>query len=123
MATEHGCALRAIVTVCDVMYGPCSQEENTADSQVGEQHEEPDSWGEGIEEGEVARLPSLEQTWQMDGHRQADRQTGRRGVREQGVTSEQKGYDPFSPQGGSVPHHHLAPQCSNATIHKCCVSQ
>lgn len=48
-------------SVCDVMYGPCSQEEHTADSQVGEQHEEPDSWREGIEEGEVTRLPTLVQ--------------------------------------------------------------
>lgn len=46
----------------DIMYGPCSQEEHAADSQVGEQHEEPDSWREGVEEGEVARLPALAQT-------------------------------------------------------------
>lgn len=48
LATEHGCELWTVATVCDVMYGPCSQEENTADSQVGEQHEEPDSWREWI---------------------------------------------------------------------------
>lgn len=47
---------RSIDTVGDV---PCSQEEHTADSQVGKQHEEPDSWRERIEEREVTRLPPL----------------------------------------------------------------
>lgn len=137
MATEHGCVLWTIARVCDVMYGPCSQEENTADSQVGEQHEEPDSWREGIEEGEVARLPALVHTWsnaadgQKQTHGRTDRQTDREtggGVREQGVTSQQKGYVRFAPQEGSVPHSSLAPHSFGSlmhysTIHKRPVSQ
>lgn len=38
---------------------PCSQEEDAAHGQVGEQHEEPHGGGEGVEEGEVARLAAL----------------------------------------------------------------
>lgn len=41
---------------------PGSQEEDAADGQVGQQHEEPDSWREGIQEGEVAGLPTLQHT-------------------------------------------------------------
>lgn len=44
------------------MYGPCSQEEYTADSQVGEQHEEPDGRREGVQEGEVTRFTTLKHT-------------------------------------------------------------
>lgn len=86
MTTEHGRELRTVITVCDVMYGPCSQEENAADSQVGEQHEEPDSWREGIEEGEVARLPALEQTWSnaADGQEQKQKRTDGRTDRQEG---------------------------------------
>lgn len=65
------------------MYGPCSQEEHAADSQVGEQHEEPDSWREGVEEGEVTWLPTLVQDrgrkrGEMERRRQMkpDRQNG-----------------------------------------------
>lgn len=38
---------------------PCSQEEDAADCQVGEQHEEPHGGGEGVQEGKVARLAAL----------------------------------------------------------------
>lgn len=38
---------------------PGSQEQDAADSQVGEKHEEPHSRGEGVQEGEVARLAAL----------------------------------------------------------------
>lgn len=99
MATEQGCELWTITTVCDVMYGPCSQEENTADSQVGEQHEEPDSWREGIEKGEVARLPALVHTWSnaADGQKQTDGQTDRQeGVLENKVSRHsRKGMSPL----------------------------
>lgn len=97
------------------MYGPCSQEEHTADSQVGEQHEEPDSWREGIEEGEVTRLPTLvqrdrrgggereEERWSnRDRWKQTDRKV--RCVIKQGVMSQQSGNVPFAPQEGSVLH-------------------
>lgn len=39
---------------------PSNQEEDAADGQVGEQHEEPDAGGKGVQEGEVARLAALE---------------------------------------------------------------
>lgn len=86
MAIEHRRELQTIGTVCDVMYGPCSQEEYTADSKVGEQHEEPDSWREGIEEGEVTRLPTLVQRdtrGEGEGERWSnrDRQIDRKTVR------------------------------------------
>lgn len=60
---------------------PRSQEEDTAHGQVGEQHEEPHGRGEGVEEGEVARLAAL-----MRRHRdgQSDRQAG---ARRQGVSA------------------------------------
>lgn len=77
MAIERRCELQTISTVCDVMYGPCSQEEHTADSQVGEQHEEPDSWREGIEEGEVTRLPTLVQRERRGGDREVERWSNR----------------------------------------------
>lgn len=38
---------------------PGGQEQDAADSQVGEKHEEPYSRGEGVQEGEVARLAAL----------------------------------------------------------------
>lgn len=41
---------------------PGHQKENTADSQVGQKHEEPHSRREGIQEGEVARSTSLKHT-------------------------------------------------------------
>lgn len=96
--------------MCDVMYGPCSQEEHTADSQVGKQHEEPDSWREGIEEGEVTRLPTLVQGARRRRERQVegwgDRETDRKVqcVRKQGVMSRQARNVPFAPQEGSVLH-------------------
>lgn len=111
MAIEHRCQLQTISTVCDVMYGPCSQEEHTADSQVGEQHEEPDSWREGIEEGEVTRLPTLvqreirrrEESREKEQHRQtvADRQTGRYSLLENKVSG-------LSSQRMSPLHHRRA---------------
>lgn len=54
---------------------PCSQEEDAAHGQVGEQHEEPHGGGERVEEGEVARLAALVRRYR-------DRQSGarRRGV-------------------------------------------
>lgn len=73
MVIVHRCELQSISTVCDVTYGPCSQEEHTADSQVGEQHEEPDSWREGIEEGEVTWLPPLVQRERRRGEREVRR--------------------------------------------------
>jgi hypothetical protein len=42
------------------VYSPGSQEQDTADSQVGKKHEEPHGRGEGVQEGEVARLAALE---------------------------------------------------------------
>lgn len=39
---------------------PSHQEEDTADSQVSQKHEEPDSWREGVQKGEIARSASLE---------------------------------------------------------------
>lgn len=41
---------------------PGHQKEDTADSQVGKKHKEPDSRGEGIQEGEVAWPSSLKET-------------------------------------------------------------
>lgn len=38
---------------------PGSQEQDAADGQVGKKHEEPHSRGEGVQEGEVARLAPL----------------------------------------------------------------
>lgn len=38
---------------------PSHQEQDTADSQVGEQHEEPHSGRKGIQEGEVAGSAAL----------------------------------------------------------------
>lgn len=49
----------SILLVCAL---PSHQKENTADSQVGQKHEEPHSWGEGIQEGEVAWSTSLKHT-------------------------------------------------------------
>lgn len=60
---------------------PCSQEEDTAHGQVGEQHEEPHGGGEGVEEGEVARLAAL---MRRDRDGQSDGQTG---ARRQGATA------------------------------------
>lgn len=75
------------------MYGPCSQEEHTADSQVGEQHEEPDSWREGIEEGEVTWLTTLREsrgekkrTSETERQRPTDRHTERYSVLENKVS-------------------------------------
>lgn len=108
MATEHGCELWTIARVCDVMYGPCSQEENTADSQVGEQHEEPDSWREGIEEGEVARLPALVHTWSnaADGQKQTHGRTDRQTERQEGVLENKVSH--LSRKGMSALHHRRA---------------
>lgn len=118
MATEHGCELWTIVTVCDVMHGPCSQEENTADSQVGEQHEEPDGWREGIKEGEVARLPALVVTW-MDRNRRTDRQTERQeGVLENKVSLLTKKVCPPFATGGQCPALLSdCPQCLESLMH------
>ena len=44
----------------EVLYLPGCQEEHTAHSQVGQEHEEPDRGGEGIQEGEVSWFPALE---------------------------------------------------------------
>lgn len=41
---------------------PGHQKEDAADSQVGQKHEEPDTRGEGIQEGEVAWPTSLKHT-------------------------------------------------------------
>lgn len=83
MASKHRCELQTIGAVCDIMYRPCGQKEHTADGQVGEQHEEPDSWREGIEEGEVSRLPTLVQRersreMEQQGHMDTDRQKDRK---------------------------------------------
>lgn len=48
-----------ILLVCSL---PGHQKEDAADSQVGQEHEEPDSRGEGIQEGEVTRPTSLKHT-------------------------------------------------------------
>lgn len=106
MVIAHRCELQTISAVCDVMYGPCSQEEHTADSQVGEQHEEPDSWREGIEEGEIPRLPPLVQkrgkrSREREQHRQTDRWKGRYCVLENKVSC-------LSSQGMSPLHHRRA---------------
>lgn len=41
---------------------PGGEEEDAADGEVGQQHEEPDSRGEGIQEGEVTRFTTLKLT-------------------------------------------------------------
>lgn len=41
------------------MDSPGGQEQDAADGQVGEKHEEPHGRGEGVQEGEVARLAAL----------------------------------------------------------------
>lgn len=46
----------------------------------------------------------MEQRGQKQKDGWTDRQTDTKGVREQGVASQQKGYIPFAPQEGSVPH-------------------
>lgn len=48
-----------VLLVCSL---PGHQKEDAADSQVGQEHEEPDSRGEGIQEGEVTRPASLKHT-------------------------------------------------------------
>lgn len=42
-----------------VAHSPGSQEQDTADSQIGKKHEEPHGRGEGVQEGEIARLAAL----------------------------------------------------------------
>lgn len=42
-----------------VVDSPGRQEQDAADSQVGKKHEEPHSRGEGVQEGEIARLAAL----------------------------------------------------------------
>lgn len=42
-----------------VVDSPGGQEQDAADSQVGQKHEEPHSRGEGVQEGKVARLAAL----------------------------------------------------------------
>lgn len=90
------------------MYGPCSQEEYTADSQVGEQHEEPDGRREGIEEGEVTRLPTLIQTERRRREREVKDGVTETDVivvlKKKGVMSPIPQNVPFGPEEGSILH-------------------
>lgn len=52
--------------VCALSSVPGHKKEDATDSQVGQKHEEPDSWGKGIQEREVAWPPSLKKTHRME---------------------------------------------------------
>lgn len=56
---KGSCLVPALPPRHQRVHSPGSQEQDTADSQVGKKHEEPHGRGEGVQEGEVARLAAL----------------------------------------------------------------
>lgn len=63
---RKGCGLGSCLSPPhSAVYSPGSQEQDTADSQVGKKHEEPHGRGEGVQKGEVARLAALGGKGQM----------------------------------------------------------
>lgn len=76
-------ALRHLRGGLSVVCLPRHQKEDAAHSQVGQQHEEPNSRGEGIQEGEVAGPPSLQ-----DAHRRTQANTNNRRLRVKSIKAQ-----------------------------------